>query len=738
MNGTDFFIPEYLGNALGWMVLHVLWQATLIATLAGIALVLMRRRSARSRYRMANAALVAILIAALSTFLYYYDSPSSNPAGVQTAAPHTAASPVQADSVQMLPAGSIPGSAALTDRFNRYLPLVVTIWFLGMSLFFLRLLGNFGYVCYLKTRQNFPAEQYWQDLLERLVQKSGLNKTIGLVESAVAGTPMVVGFFKPVILFPVGMINRLDPQEAEAILAHELAHILRNDYLFNMLQCAVEALFYFHPAVWWLSNTIRHEREMAADDTAVRLTGNPLAYAKALVVVQDTVFTPASLAPAFAGAGKNRLLKRVQHILNIQHSKNSAMEKIIVTCGILLTIIGIGYTQTKTTTTVTSPQTHSASTDNGRSGVWQGTIENNRVCMTLASKSEGSSWMNGACFPVSEFSALPETESDFTLTRPAGTLTFRGKFEGKEGYGRFTFAADQSFLEWLNKEGISGMEDQMVIFLFFANTGKEYVEFLKKSGYNKISGEDLGRLAIHELDRKTIESFLEAARDLGDERPSIDDLLNLKIHDLDRDYIRAMAKTGFKGLNLENVLNAKIQDVTPEYVQQCRDMGFKGQTLDEVIGFKVHEITPEFMQQCRNMGFKEVNADDLMQLKIHEITPEFLQEMKLAGLSPGSVDEAVNLRIHEITGEYVRQLNAAGFSGLDIDAVINCRIHEVTDEYIRQLKSAGFSGLDVDQVINCRIHEVTAEFIQSMREKGFKDLELEEYIQLKIRHGNKM
>jgi beta-lactamase regulating signal transducer with metallopeptidase domain len=146
-----------------------------------------------------------------------------------------------------------------------------------MSLFLLRLLGNIGYTYYLKNHLNFPTESCWQEMLDRLAQKSGFSKAIQLVESALVRTPMVAGHLKPVILFPIGMINRLDPREAEAILAYELAHILRHDYLFNILQSIVETLFYFHPAVWWLSGAIRHE-------------------------------------PAFAGPRKNCLLSRIHDV----------------------------------------------------------------------------------------------------------------------------------------------------------------------------------------------------------------------------------------------------------------------------------------------------------------------------------------------------------------------------------------------------------------------------------------
>ncbi len=741
MTNLHFFFPEQLGAALGWMVLHVLWQATLIGVVAGLALVAMRRGPARRRYWTANAALATILLAALGTFIYYYGSSMPAPAPGQPAAASAglADTPSPAAPVARITTGvSAPDNEEPADYFNRNLPAVVALWFLGMSLFLLRLLGNIGYTYYLKTHLNFPTDPYWQELLDQLAQKSGFTKAVRLVESALVHTPMVAGHLKPVILFPIGMINRLDPREAEAILAHELAHILRHDYLFNILQSIVETLFYFHPAVWWLSGTIRQEREIAADDDAIRMTGNPVQYAKALVLVQDMAHMPASFSPAFSGPRKNRLLNRIQHVLNVQQSKNLAMEKFIGTCGILLIIIGIAYTQTTPPAKEPGRVAHPAGTTDGRSGAWQGTLQNDSVCMSLVSRTAQSSWMNGACFPVSEFSNLPTSDADFTLTRPAGTITWRGKFEGAEGYGRFKFTPDQSFADWLAGQGISGLDDDAMIFLFFANTGKEYVEFVKKAGFGKITGEELHRLALLEISRKEIQSYLDMNKDLGGPSLTIEDLTNFKLHDIDQAYVKMMLKTGFPNLTLDNIRDAKIHQITPEYIRQCHDLGFEKLSFDEVLSFKIHEITPEYIQECRKMGFAKLSADEVMNFKIHEITPAFLNEMKQIGFSDLSVDDAMSLKIHGVTRDYLLQLANAGFKNLSVDEVVSCRIHEVTAAGVQEFGKLGFSKITLDEAISLKIHEITPEFIQRMRDKGFKDLSLEEYIQLKIQYGNKL
>jgi hypothetical protein len=155
---------------------------------------------------------------------------------------------------------------------------------------------------------------------------------------------MVIGHLKPVILFPIGAINRLNPNEVEAILAHELAHVMRNDYALNIIQSVIEALFYFHPAVWWISAQIRAERENCCDDVAIELCGNSMTYAKSLVSVQEMAYYSPQMAMAFAGkSGKNQLLMRVQRVLNQPQNKTNIREKLIATCLLVALMVGLAF-----------------------------------------------------------------------------------------------------------------------------------------------------------------------------------------------------------------------------------------------------------------------------------------------------------------------------------------------------------------------------------------------------------
>lgn len=738
MNAIPTLFSGNLSEALGWMLVHLLWVATVIAFVTGLLLLTLRHRSARLRYWTANAALAAILVAAIGIFCYYYNKP----------APELPESPLGMLSAHLNPSAPTSGNllptppdtearnftwVGFSGYFSRNLPLIVVIWLLGMSLFLLRLLGNIGYVFYLKRHLNFPAETFWDEMLQNLAQKSRIARTIGLVESALVRTPMVVGYFKPLILFPIGMINRLNPKEAEAILAHELAHILHRDYLFNILQSMVETLFYFHPAVWWLSSVIRHEREIAADDAAVRLTGNSMQYAKALVLVQDMAMHPLAFSPAFAGTRKRQLLQRIQHILKITPTKNFVMGKIIGTLTILLILIGLGYAQNLNTSFTKHSGKNDTEIGEGFSGLWEGKInEKKEVCLTLSHRSENHSWMHGDCYPTAEFSALPTEESTFTWTRPAGMITFKGKFENNEGYGRFEFKPDQSFADWLGQQGIEDIDDHAMANFFFANMNKEYVTSLKQAGYDKISSDDLQGLAIHGVDKKLIENYGKVSAQLGEGKPSIETMITFKIHEIDQDYLNEMAKIGFPKLTSEDIITAKIHEITPEFVRQCRDMGYPNLTFDDVVNFKIHEFTPEYMADLKKSGLTNLSADDAINMRIHEVTPSTIAEFRSMGFNNLTSDDIINLQIQEITPTFLKDMTTLGFKNLSVDDAVNLKIHEINADFLKGMNQIGFKDLSVDDAINLQIHEINADFLKNMMTLGFKNLSVDDAINLKI------
>lgn len=331
-------ISDSVVRALGWALVHSLWQGAALALL--MLVVLPRLRTARQRYKFAYGTLMAVLLAAAGTFCWMFESTKTT-TGQVIANEEPSFGTFLAISTQVQQQNWIE---SMTDWLDEHHVLIVSVWLLGFVFFMFRLVTGLWQVHKLQTQQIRRVEEQWQAKIDVLSERLGLKKVIHLLESALIRSPMSIGWIKPVILFPVGLINRLSPGEVEAILAHELAHIARRDWIFNLVQAFIEALFYYHPAVWWVSAVIRSERENCCDDAALTATGNPLIFAKALVQVQELATPAPRLALGIGGSSRRRplLLERVRRILNQPQQKSQVMEKLTATAILLALLMIVG------------------------------------------------------------------------------------------------------------------------------------------------------------------------------------------------------------------------------------------------------------------------------------------------------------------------------------------------------------------------------------------------------------
>ncbi|MFK8101230.1 MAG: M56 family metallopeptidase [Saprospiraceae bacterium] len=349
----QLFSEEFI-YALGWTVVHSLWQGILVAATLAFLLHRFRKHSAKLRYELATFALFSMLIFGLVSFLYLFEA-------AQQPLVETFQQILSPTAVEVNQHTILESSVALSiNFFNTHLPLFVSFWFLGALFFLVRLLAAYAYIQKIKQHPHYPIASYWEGKFQNLLCKTPIKRSIQLAESAIVQTPMVIGFFKPAILMPLGALNHLTPEEVEAILAHELAHIFRNDYLVNIIQSLIEILFYFNPAVWWISAQVRIERENCCDDIAVQLCGSSLTYAKALVKLQEINQSVPRLAMPLSN-NKEHLLNRIKRILNQPQNKSNVMEKITASGLLLIAVLFLSLNsgkafQPKDTTTTTTDQ----------------------------------------------------------------------------------------------------------------------------------------------------------------------------------------------------------------------------------------------------------------------------------------------------------------------------------------------------------------------------------------------
>ncbi len=331
-------------HQIGWAILHFLWQGTAVAGGLGVAFFFMRKSSANARYLAGCVALLIMAALPLITFWAVAQPPTVTPLLIPVSLPApagiSAATPPANMNTKTSSLPVVPGYLQCKDVLESHLSWVVAGWLTGVLILSLRLLAAWLDAQRIRRLDCRLLGSDWQDRLKSLSSRIGLTRPIQLLESSLARVPMVIGHLRPAVFLPVTALTGLTPQQLEIILVHELAHIRRYDYLANLIQTVIENLLFFNPAVWWVSQKIRIERENACDDIALAVSGDRFAYARTLVRMEELrPTTPARLAVAAAGGS---LLDRVRRLLNADapyaYSTSRSLAGIIM-LGVLVVLV---------------------------------------------------------------------------------------------------------------------------------------------------------------------------------------------------------------------------------------------------------------------------------------------------------------------------------------------------------------------------------------------------------------
>jgi bla regulator protein BlaR1 len=329
---TSDILTDQLIKALGNTLIHSLWQGVLLAVAGGFIIIFTKKLSAALRYNLLITVMLLFTCGILITFflqmrptqtghLIYKggNAAVSSPITLQTQ-PVTATIYVNKQSI----------TDALINYLNAHCNTIVLIWFLIICAKSIKLAVGIHEVYHLKHTKTYAVSKYWESRLAHLSHQLNIKQAIRLVESGLAKVPMVIGHLKPLILIPVGFINALSADEVEAILVHELAHIGRRDYLVNLLQSFLEIIFFFNPAVLWISQLIKAERENCCDDIALKQAGSKSGYIQALLSCQEYQLAAPGLSMALA-RDKSKLLNRVKRMVNNHNQSLNIMEKTLLT-----------------------------------------------------------------------------------------------------------------------------------------------------------------------------------------------------------------------------------------------------------------------------------------------------------------------------------------------------------------------------------------------------------------------
>lgn len=346
----DQWLADNFVKATCWTLVHSLWQGLILAAVAGILVLLTRKSVAALRYNLL-AALFFVFMGVVA-FTFTRELRINVPSDTTIHLTQIQTVPVAGPIVQPDNAVQVYHEEGFVIRFtgyfNQHASLIVTIWFIIFLAKAVKLMSGLAYIQRIKNHKvNNPATK-WTERLEELTDKLGVRVPVRLLESGLVKVPLVAGFLKPVIMVPVGLIANLPVDQVEAILLHELAHIRRRDFIVNLVQSFAEILFFFNPAVLWLSSLLREEREHCCDDMAIAVTQSKKEYIEALVSFQEyQLDNTGGFAMAFPGK-KNQLLNRVKRIIgNRNKSLNMTEKSFLALCLCIMCILSVVVSQTK-------------------------------------------------------------------------------------------------------------------------------------------------------------------------------------------------------------------------------------------------------------------------------------------------------------------------------------------------------------------------------------------------------
>jgi hypothetical protein len=519
---------------------------------------------------------------------------------------------------------------------------------------------------------------------------------VKLLESTVVQVPTAIGAFRPVILFPATVFLGLPTRGLEALIAHELAHVRRHDYLVNLLQTVAETLLFYHPAVWWVSARIRSEREQCCDDLAIAATGDARTYARALIRLEEM----RGAAPALAvAAGGGNLWKRVLRLLTQTPPADDRPSGWVAGIVALAMIVVLGAA-----TRVGPAGDHEAGSGDSIEAIDRGVPD--VVVQPGAAVVEDSGGNGMEPREGEEPDVQPpipeEAEIEDASDEPSPPVIR----DEATGTGSRVLTAEE--LDDFRAHGVT----------------PEYVRSIAALGYERAAPEDIVSLKIHGV---TASDIAEMNRLFG--KQPLEDHVSFKIHGVTPDAVRQLSALGLGKLPPDDVLSMRIHGVDAAYVEKLRAAGYRDLSAEDAVSARIHGVSPADAEGWSRLGYSNVSLEDLVGARIHGASPEFGAHLRSLGFDV-SLDDVVAFRIHGVTGEFLREMKSLGFAppSFSADDAVSFRIHGVTPEFVREIRALGYKDASADDLQELRVHGISAAEIRKENSRAGRRIPLEDLV----------
>jgi beta-lactamase regulating signal transducer with metallopeptidase domain len=663
-------------EALGWTLVHFLWQGAAIAIVYRIADLALARRSANARYLLALGALLGMLAVSVATLsieesAFYQPIPHSSGMLRNVAAART--QPFHLD------LATSPATAPLrqADHFvlSHLMPYLDALWLAGVLFLSIRTLGGWWMIRRLHSRlQQAPHTLLLR--LDVLRRQMNIPRFVDLRLSTRITNPLTAGVLRPWILLPITALTSLSAEQLEVVLSHELAHIRRADYFWNLLQTVVETLFFFHPAVWWISRRVREERELCCDDVALRACSDPTVYASALLRLEEERRTRLHLAMALDGhQSRAGLRARILRILGDREPSPRSFRSISL-AGIATALI---------------------------------------IFLCPLPKLFAS------------FRAVPQVAAHIApiASQVAHNVAFRAMHPMQAAPAPKPSAATPAPEEAQNAEPTPSPEPQSPEPQSTPTTGhSDYIDEMRAAGYDV----DLDKYVAMKVQGITPAYAAEMTRAFG-EKPSADKLIAMKVQGITADYVSKMRAAGFD-VDANKFIAMRVQDITPEYAAEMAKATGAALSADKLIAMRVQDVSPDYIAKMHAAGY-DADVNKLIAMRVQDITPEYADEMAKVGFGKPTLDQLISMKVQGVSPDYAAKLHADGIDASSFNDLVTYRIFNVSPEFVAGMKAAGFGDIPAKQLVQLRIQGVTPDYAKSVKAQ-FPDATLEDIVKTRI------
>jgi beta-lactamase regulating signal transducer with metallopeptidase domain len=605
-------------QTLGWTLVHFVWEGAALALLLYVFFAF--TRTARVRYAAGVITFALMAAAPIATFTFL-ENTAKPVTDVSSAHQVIASLQVAAKLALDNSVGTVHAPLPSID----WLSCLVWGWFGGVMVFGLRALGGWLLLERLHSKKSEPLGASLAKRCLELQDRLGLKRMVHYFHSHLVDAPAVMGWFRPVVLIPVTALTGLSPEQLEAVIVHELAHIKRLDCFVNLFQIAVETVLFYHPAVWWVSRSIRTERENCCDDIAVSLCGNPGEYARALTVMEGWRATPALVLAANSGP----LRSRVGRLLGAEVITRSIPRGGLAAVGLLCA-----------------------------AGALFATTTGNRVFTGISESDAPESQLlpdrpAAPAVPAIAYSFATSCRQAERAARVERTAVLMASIAG----GNEMYAASPEIAQ---APQTPAKED--------SGSKGSYIAGLQAAGLKDLTVDQIIALKTQGVTPEYIREMRAAGFDT-----SVDSLVAMKVQGITPEYVKEIRAAGLNP-DTHDLIALKVQGVTPEYVNKVRSEYGKDVTVHQIIAMKVQGVDPSQAAEFKRLGLEGINLDKLIALKIQGVTPDFVRELQSAGFKDLKTSDVLAAKIQGITQDFIQQVRSHGFTNLNMHQLIELKI----------------------------------------------------------------